>query len=172
MTRSNNQYVVLGKIGATYGVRGWLKVYPHEESLQSIFHYSPWFVSRDERTWQAIEVAENRLHGSALVVKFKGIDTKEAAASLTNQKIAVPRANLPPLKKDEYYWSDLIGLTVVTLSGEVLGKVIHLLATGSNDVLIVENEAHQKQAIPYLPDQVIRQIDLEKRQIIVDWEIL
>ena len=82
--------------------------------------------------------------------------------------IAITRAQLPALPKNEYYWSDLEGLTVINQAGVVLGKVIYLIATGSNDVLVIKGD--KELAIPYLQDEVITQVDLENGVIHVNWD--
>lgn len=161
-------YVVIGKVGSTYGVRGFLKIYPYAGSSDSILHYSPWFLNQGKNGWSIFKIEEGRTHGKGLIVKFVGIDTKEQASLQTGREIAIKRDQLPRLKKNEYYWSDLVGLSVIDQSGHFLGKVIDLVATGSNDVLIVKDQ--KEHAIPYLPGKVILQVDLTKQEILVDWE--
>ena len=110
----------------------------------------------------------SREHGKGIVVKFANYDTPEQSRLLTGKNIAITRSQLPPLKKGEYYWSDLKGLTVINQKGVELGKVTYIIATGSNDVLVVKGD--KEIAIPYLLDEVIKSIDLELGQILVDWE--
>lgn len=109
----------------------------------------------------------SRTHGKFLVVKLAGCDTPEAARQYTNAFIAVDRDELPALTKGEYYWADLIGLRVVTVTGDDLGRVDSLLETGANDVLIVKN--HRERWIPYVK-AVIQSIDLAHKIITVDWD--
>jgi len=73
---------------------------------------------------------------------------------------------LPP---HEYYWKDLINLTVVNLEGITLGRVERLMETGSNDVLIIKNNK-KEYLIPYLPKRFVKNIDLKTKQILVDWD--
>lgn len=162
--------IKVGKIGSTYGVRGWLKVRSYTEYGEGILDYKPWYLSKDNENWQPIEIEDGRPHGDRLVVKFSGFDTPEAAALLTGNDIGITRSQLPELKENEFYWSDLVGLTVINKDGEVLGTVIYLIATGSNDVLVVKGE--KEHAIPYLPGDVVLKVDLDKKEIHVDWEIL
>ena len=70
-------------------------------------------------------------------MKLAGIDDRDAAALWTGSDVAVDRDRLPALAENEYYWSDLIGLDVMTRDGVALGKVENLLETGANDVLVV-----------------------------------
>ena len=78
------------------------------------------------------------------------------------------RKQLPAAQPGEYYWSDLQGLEVVTLQGESLGTVDHLLETGANDVLVVTGE--RERLIPFVLGQVVDDVDLERGEIRVDWD--
>ena len=78
------------------------------------------------------------------------------------------RDQLPEPEEDEYYWTDLIGLTVNTLEGVKLGQVLRLIETGSNDVLVVNGE--RERLIPLLWDNVVIRVEIEKGIIVVDWD--
>ena len=82
--------------------------------------------------------------------------------------IFISPEQLPKTAKDEYYWSDLIGLTVETIDGVQFGMVDSLLETGANDVLIVQGE--RERVIPFLQGQTIISVDLDAGKIIVDWD--
>ncbi len=164
----NDEYVIVGKIGAPYGVKGWVKIQSFTDPLENILHYQPWYSANKENQWQEIATESRQVHGQALMAKFTGINNPEEARLLTGKTIAIPRAQLPILKKDEYYWSDLQGLTVVNKEGKTIGTVTSLIETGSNDVLIVKGD--KEFAVPYLPGKSILSVDLEKREIHIDWE--
>jgi len=161
----SNPYVVVGKIGTSFGIKGWLKVTTFSDQL---LDYSPWYITKDPG-WQEIKIEDGREHGRGLIVKLSGLNNPEQAKLLTGKLIAVKRSQLPALKKNEFYWNDLLGLTVVNQQGETLGTVSYLMETGANDVLVVKKD--KEYAIPYLPD-VIKQVDLEKRIIYVDWDLI
>lgn len=169
MTKAN-AYITVGKIASPYGVKGWLKVQSYTELGASIFDYQPWYIVNSKNVREVADFEEGRIHGNGLIVKFKNIDTPEDARLKTGQLIEIERAILPTLTKDEFYWSDLEGLTVIDLQGNNLGTVSYVLETGSNDVLVVKGV--KEHAIPYLFGTVIRKVDLEKREILVDWEII
>ncbi|HSW71291.1 MAG TPA: ribosome maturation factor RimM [Gammaproteobacteria bacterium] len=163
-------YITVGKIGATYGIQGWLKIHSYTEFGAGILEYSPWYLSSDEQTWQKTEIEAGKIHGNGVIAKFNGFDNPEEARLLTGKLIAVTREQLPILEKNQYYWSELIGLTVLDQNGENLGKVIYLMETGSNDVLVVKGT--KEHAIPFLQGSVILSVDLAKQEIHVNWEII
>lgn len=160
--------IKIGKLGSSYGIRGWIKVQSYTEFGINILDYQPWFLSRDGEKWQTIQVEAGRLHGNRVIVKFAGINTPEEVSTLTGNLIWIERHQLPETSKDEYYWSDLEGLTVINKDGSILGQVSYLIATGSNDVLVVKGD--KEHAIPFLQGDVILSVDLQKKEIQVDWE--
>ena len=168
------QPIVLGKMGSTYGIRGWLRVFSSTENAESIFDYQPWFIQRAGQ-WQLIELEGWKRHNQDMIIKVKGIDDRDAATLLTNCEIVVDAEQLPPLESGDYYWKDLMGCQVVTTQGYELGKVIDMMETGSNDVLVVKANLKdafgaKERLIPFLDGQVIKNVDLTTGTIEVDWD--
>ena len=170
MKKAEIAYITVGKVGSTYGVQGWLKIRTYTEFGASILNYTPWYLSSGDDKWNALDIEEGRIHGNGIIAKLAGFNTPEEARLLTGKTIAITRSQLPELEIDEYYWSDLEGLTVINSDGNVLGKVIYLIATGSNDVLVVKGD--KEHAIPYLPGKVVTSVDLNKQEIHVNWELI
>lgn len=172
MNKPEKATLTLGLIGKTYGVQGWLKIYTYTQPEDSLLQYQPWYLisETDKEKSIIVELEKTKRHGNGFIVKFAGINSPEQARLLTGKKINVLRSQLPKLKKDEYYWFDLVGLTIINKNGQLLGKVIYLLETGSNDVLVIKGD--KEFAIPYLVGDVIKHIDLDKQEILVDWEPL
>lgn len=166
MSGNSSDLVVIGRISGVFGVRGWVKVYSYTEPRESVLSYLPWQV-RVGGQWQAMRVSDGRLHGKGVVAKLDGYDDPESAKALRDVDIAVRRDQLPVPEKGRYYWSDLIGLEVVTLDGVVLGNVDHLLETGANDVLVVQGE--RERLLPFIP-QVVINVDLTGKKMRVDWD--
>jgi 16S rRNA processing protein RimM len=108
------------------------------------------------------------------VVRLKGIGDREVARTYSGADITVPTAELPELPEGEFYWHQLEGLTVLTVDGECLGKVDHMIETGSNDVLVVratDSSIDQRERlIPYLPEQAVTNVSLAEGSITVDWD--
>lgn len=171
MTETQSKYIIVGKIGATYGIMGWLKIQTFTEFGENILEYAPWYLSgSDNQDFEEITIEDGKPHGNAFIAKFPNINTPEEARLFTGKTINIKRSQLPELSKDEYYWSDLVGLTVKNQHGEVLGTVSYLIETGANDVLVIKGD--KEHAIPYLPGSVVLSVDLTKKEIIVDWELI
>lgn len=162
--------IVVGKIGSTYGVKGWLKIHSYTEYGPDITNYQPWYISNQSGGWDTFKIEDSNAQDHQILAKFSGIDTPEQAKVYAGRTIAITRSQLPQLPTNEFYWSDLEGLEVIDTNGQSLGIVQYVMATGANDVLVVKGT--KEHAIPYLKDTVIKKVDLTKKQIIVDWEII
>ncbi len=168
MINTKTDYVVVGKLGSTHGIQGWLKLHSYTEPAANVLMYKPWYLETPAH-WQPVKLEASRTQDKGILVKFADYDNPERARLLTGKKIAVQRLQLPNLKKGEFYWSDLEGLTVINADGALLGKVAYLLETGSNDVLVVKGD--KEYAIPYLPE-VIKDVDLANQVIRINWELI
>ena len=164
---SDDEVLVMGRIASPFGVKGWLRVNAFTTVADKLLDYSPWYL-KIKGQWQAVEPLAGRQHGKGLVVQLKTCHDREAAAALTGTEIGIYRSQLPPVDSDEYYWSDLIGMQVITEDDQVLGVVDHLLETGANDVIVVTGE--HECLVPYIREQVVKSVDLETRIIRVDWD--
>ncbi len=174
MSSQDQDLVVVGKLGATYGIKGWLKVFSFTEQAESIFAYTPWLI-KVKGEWQPIQVETWKKHGQGLVAKLDCCDLREEAQMYTNAEVAVPADQLPALSDEEFYWRELFGMSVVTTEGYDLGKVTDILETGSNDVLVVKANlkdafGQKERLIPFLDEQVIKLIDRAAQRIEVDWD--
>jgi 16S rRNA processing protein RimM len=163
----SEKFVLLGKVVGVHGVRGELKLESYTEPRTQIFRYSP-LLMRSAAGERTIDGCRGRAQGKGIVAELPGVDGRDAAMALVGTEIWVARSALPKAKPGEYYWCDLEGLEVVTVEGVSLGKVSHLVATGANDVLVV-NDAERERLIPFLPGQFVTEVDLEGR-ITVDWD--
>jgi 16S rRNA processing protein RimM len=159
--------VIMGKIVGAQGIQGWVKVQTFTEYLDSLLDYGTWYVG-NEQAWRPIKVLEANVHGKVLVARLDGIADRTAAEKYKGQLIAVPRDSLPKQEEGEYYWADLIGMSVENLAGEKFGIVDTLLETGANDVLAVKGE-NGETLIPFITS-VIQQVDMKSKTIRVDWQ--
>jgi 16S rRNA processing protein RimM len=157
--------LVLGRIASPYGVRGWVRIFSETEPRDNILSYQPWYLGEGCRPCRIVEA---RCHGKGLVAKLEGCEDREQAAALVGQEIAIRRDQLPPTGTEEFYWADLEGMSVETLEGISLGRVEHLLATATNDVMLVAGD--RKRLLPFLWGQVVRDVNLELARIRVDWD--
>jgi 16S rRNA processing protein RimM len=162
------EMVVMGCIGAPYGLKGWVHLQSYAEPASNILSYKTWYI-KIKHKWQPVEVREARAHSKSFVAVLVGYDTIEKAELLKLAEIAVPRSELPQLPPKEYYWADLIGMSVITEEGVVLGQLDRFIETGSNDVLVVKGETRE-HLVPYILDDYVLSVDLEARVMRVSWD--
>ncbi len=170
-----DDHVVLGRLTSPYGVKGWLKVYSYTGPMEGVLDYPEWVLRLGARL-ERRRLLQGRRHGKGLVALLEGCDSREGAEALAGAEILLPKAELPGLDAGEFYWHQLEGLRVVTREGVVLGRIDHLFETGANDVMVVKGALDpdaidgEERLLPYLPDEVILEVDLEKGAMSVDWD--
>ena len=160
--------VVIGKIGAPYGVRGWMHLHSFTDPKENIKDFSSLLIKKNKQEWESIKVLTTKSHGNNFVINLFGIDDRNQAALFTNCEVAVNYEDLPEIAADEYYCTDLLGLDVYNELGLNLGKVIDLFATGANDVLVVKGD--KEYLIPYVPKMYILNVCFTEKKVIVSWD--
>lgn len=163
--KSAHKTVALGYVSSVHGVRGWVKIHSWTRPMESILKYQPWLLGEEKKP---VKILDGRIQGKGLAVLLPGFEDREQAASLVGTQIFVRRDQLPATAKDEYYWSDLEGLEVITTSGQSLGRVAKLMETGANDVLVVRGD--RERLVPFIQGQYVTRVDLDGGVIAVDWD--
>ncbi len=160
----------MGRVAAPYGVKGWLKVLPLTAQTETLLAHQEWWVRRrGSETWQPHALESGRRHGATLLAQIAGPADREAAALLTGADIGVPRAALPATAANEFYWADLVGLSVVNRQEVVLGKVEAVQDFGAHPVLRVAAPDGTTRLIPFVPVYVDG-VDVAGARIDVDWQ--
>ena len=164
--------IVVGRIGRTHGVKGWLKLQSWTSPAENILEFAHLAVGT-KNGLERLRIDQSRWQSGNLLVHFEGYDEPELAGRFTGCEVAVEASELAELEAGEYYWHQLQGLRVINLAGENFGRVGHLLETGANDVLVVEPEAgsidDRQRLIPLVWERVVRRVDLQACVIEVDW---
>jgi 16S rRNA processing protein RimM len=159
--------LVLGRISGLFGVRGWVRVFSYTEPREAVLQYKRLLIGRNG-SWQATLVAEGQRHGKSVIARFDGVDDRDQAAALIGAELGVARDALPEPEDGQYYWSDLIGMTVVHSDGTELGTIDSMLETGAHDVMVVVGET--ERLIPFAMNEVVINVDLQEKRVDVDWE--
>jgi 16S rRNA processing protein RimM len=157
---------VLGRIGAPFGVKGWMHVESHTDPPEGLLQYRQWVLrlGTGERITRCL--AEGHPHSDRLVARLEGIEDRDQAAALIGAIIEVDRAALPPAGDREYYRADLVGLKVRNLENVELGTVGYFVDTPAGPMMVVQGaREHWVLAIP----KHLRKVDLAAGLILVDW---
>ncbi len=168
---TSEEFIPVGKISGIFGVKGWMKIFSFTEPRKNILNYSPLYMSK-RGEWVEVNVTGGRVHGKGIVLSFSDVTDPDQVQPLIGNELAITKQQLKPAGNNEFYWSQLIGLTVVSLQDEPLGVVASLLETGAHDVLVVEDKAQKTQRlIPFVMDEIVDSVDLDNSVIRVDWEL-
>jgi 16S rRNA processing protein RimM len=167
MYPQSDEPICVGHIIGVQGVNGWVKVFSDTSPRENIVNYSPWKIDTGEKVM--IASVTGRLQGKNVIAQISGIEDRDLAAELIGSKIYIEPEQLPKLKQGEYYWTDLIGMKVESLESEPLGTVETMLETGANDVMVLQGD--RERLIPFVIDEIVREVDLVNRRIVVDWKL-
>lgn len=154
-------FLVVGKLRRPHGVRGEILMDVYTDFPERIH---PGVVLYAGEQHQMLHVRSTRWHKSAMLIAFEEFSNREQVGELRNQIVHVPTGDRPPLPEGEYYHHQLIGLSVVTESGNPLGVIKEILETGANDIFIVKTPGSGDVLLPVI-DEVILDIDLDRGQI-------
>jgi 16S rRNA processing protein RimM len=158
---SQSRLIVIGEALKPFGIKGEIKVKPFTVSPDA-FTNSPVLIF-DETPYRVLRIRHDH---SAIFVLLEGINTPEQARELAGSMVKTDREHLPPKEEDEYYWFELIGMSVTTTDDRDLGQVTAITPTGANDVLHVNGE-YGDILLPLIED-VVLEIDLENNRMVVD----
>lgn len=164
------QFLVVGQVVRAHGVRGELRVKVLTDYPERLLHLDEVALSRidtpSRKDVEFFDVELARPHQDHLILKLSDLNDRDEADRMRGHYIMVALEDAVPLEDDEYYHFQLIGLTMVTDQGQVLGQVAEILETGANDVYIVRGEAYGELLIPAI-ESVIQKIDLDAKQITI-----
>lgn len=164
--QSKIEWATIGKVVAPFGVHGELKVYSLSDvpnrfaSLKAVYLLCPEpirYVIKNVRPFK----------GDFVLIKFADIDDPTIADTLRNAVVVVPLDQLAKLPPDSYYQHDILGLHVYTLENRLVGTIVDILITGSNDVYVVKATDGQQFLIPAIKS-VIKQVDLIRQMMYID----
>jgi 16S rRNA processing protein RimM len=159
--------IVLGRITGPFGVRGWVKIASYTDPPAQILDFARWRADGPGQPARELQPAEGRAHGKGLVVRLVGVDDRDSAIALGKPELWVEREALPALKQGEHYRADLVGLEVVNLAGELLGRVDHFVDLPANAVMVVVGE--RERWLPVGAGQMLK-VDAARGRITVDWD--
>ena len=186
------EVLTLATVLGAYGIKGWVRLWVNLEDPSALTHLSPLTLHKPSGHKPAghqpsdvpapaarpVIIEALQRQGKGYTARLSGVEDRTAAEALKGSDIRMPTAQFPQADDGDFYWRDLEGLQVWCEEGEsrlLLGIVQRLLETGANDVLVVTPSEgsidDRERLIPWLADEVIKQVDLQERTIAVSWFI-
>jgi 16S rRNA processing protein RimM len=158
--------VTLGRVGAPFGVQGWVKVQSYTEPREGIASYGQWSLVRNGAV-VSVRVLEWKRAGQGVAVRLEGVQTREAAQALTGADVQVDRSLLPPTGPKEHYLHDLVGLEAVNREGVPLGHVEGFIDLPAHPVAVLR-AGKVERLVPLVPPRLVA-VDLAAGRLTFDW---
>ena len=155
----------IGQIVNTFGIKGEVKVKPFTDDIKRFDKLKKVNIEQ-KNSKKEYEIENIKYHKDMVILKLKGIDQIEQAELLRNSYLKIDRNEEEPLEENTYYIVDLLGLSVYTEEGILLGILDDIYNTGSNDIYVVKESLGKQTLLPAIQD-VMKKIDIENQKIIV-----
>lgn len=157
--------VLIATVGAAQGLRGEVRMKPYTEDPLAVAEYGHLHAA-DGRVFEVLDIREAK---NVVVVRFRGVNDRNAAEALNGLDLYIDRSNLPDeeLDEDEFYFADLEGLEAVDAEGRSYGQVSAVFDFGAGDLLELKGQGRRPTLIPF-SEAAVLEIDLEARKILVD----
>ena len=159
------QFLQVGVISSTHGVRGEVKVYPTTDDVKR-FRKLKQVILDTGREHLTLEVESVKFFKQFAILKFKGIDNINDIEKYKGKSLLVDRANAVRLRKNEYFIADMIGLSVFTEDGEAFGTMKDVMETGANDVYVIDSIKHGEVLVPAIK-QCILDVNIEEGKMVI-----
>jgi 16S rRNA processing protein RimM len=168
--------VLVGHISGAFGLQGWVKIRPYSSNADALLDAPVfWLEAPNNAGQREVKRLSSKIHGEDIVARLGEVDDRNAAEALKGTVVKVSRALFPALPDGEFYWVDLLGLSVENLEGEQLGVVRAMMDNGAQSILRVAGaevpEAElikHERLIPFV-DQFVKEVDQQAKKIVVDW---
>ena len=164
--RSPDRLVLVGRFGAPQGVRGEVRVQSFTGDPKAIGAYGP--LTDAARRAEFVFERLRPLKAEMLVAKVRGVETREAAAALTNVELFARRDRMPEPSEDEFYHDDLVGLQAVTADGRALGRVVAVSNYGAGDIVEIAPEGGGEALLLPFTRAVVPTIDFAAGRMLVE----
>lgn len=155
------QYLQVGVISSTHGIRGEVKVFPTTDDVTR-FKACKELMMDTGKEKLMLEVESVKFFKQFAILKFKGIDSINEIEKYKGKGLFVTRQNAVKLKKDEYYIADLIGLCVREENGSEIGRLTDVLETGANDVYVIHMTDGRELLLPAIKECVL-EVNIEEQ---------
>lgn len=163
---NETEWATIGKVVAPFGIRGEVKVLSLTDIPNRFAELEVIYLGSDHIPYPIKSVRPYK--GDMVVLKLAGIEDATTVETIRNLDLSIPLSQLAPLPPDSYYQHDIIGLEVVTIDGQNVGKIVNIMVTGSNDVYIIKGKvAGREILIPAIKD-VIKQVDLIRKMMYIE----
>lgn len=159
-------FLEIGQIVNSYGLKGQMKIVPFTDDITRYSDLKTIYIEINKQL-KEYKIEQVKYHKNNVLIKLEGIDDINDTEQFKNCFVKVDRRNAVKLPKDTYFIVDLIGLEVFTEENVLLGKIVDVFPTGSNDVYVVKDELGKQILLPAI-SEVIKNVDIPNKKMIVN----
>ncbi|MEI6207659.1 MAG: ribosome maturation factor RimM [Desulfuromonadales bacterium] len=163
--KNADEMIPVGKISATHGIRGFLKLYSYSGNIESLECSETVFLKGKNGEFREFVLKNVSEHAGGFILRMDEFISIDQVQQFVGSELCLKRSQLPEPAENEYYWRDLIGLTVVTDQGLELGPVTDIFETGSSDIYVVHG-TDKEYLIPAVA-KVVSHIDIPGNRMII-----
>lgn len=160
-----DELIPVGKIIGTHGIKGLLKVFSYSGNIKSLQSADTALLKGKDGTLREYDVKSISAHAGGFILGLDGFSDINQVLYMNGSELCLKRSQLPVPDDDEYYWRDLIGLSVHTDQGVELGTIVDIFETGSSDIYVVRGGS-KEYLIPAIADVIVH-IDIPGKKMII-----
>ena len=165
---TDNSSVVLGRVTAIHGIKGWLTIRSFTSNQSDIFTYNLFIINNDKKI--DIKVDDYKILAKKIIIKIENINHIDQTTPFIDKDLFTHKKNLSKDDDSEYFWHDLTGCEVYNKANQKIGIVKFLERIGDNDIMIIgTNDKKKDILIPFIKTFVM-DVNIKKRSIKVDWD--
>lgn len=160
-----NDFLEIGQIVNSYGIKGFFKVVPFTDDITRFDKLKDIYIEKNKKL-EKKDIEEVKYHKNLVLLKIKGIDDINDTEQYKNCYLKIDRKDAVKLPEDTYFITDLIDIEVYNEEEQLIGKIVDIFPTGSNDVYVVKDELGKQILLPAIGD-VIKRVDIKSKKMIV-----
>jgi len=162
-------FLSVGKLANTHGVRGELKIFPFTDFPEVRFAKGKelLFISPEDGTQLKVKIVSSREQKTVFVVKLEGFDNINQVEKYKGWDVKVPKEEAVEAEDNAYYFHEIIGCTVMTNEGEELGAITDILTPGANDVWVVKRKGGKELLIPFIED-IVKEVNIAEKTVKIE----
>lgn len=159
------EYLEIGQIVNTYGIKGFLKIVPYTDDPRRFDKLKTIYLEKNGKV-EEVRIEEVKYHKNLVLLKLENVCSIEEAEKYKNSILKIKREDAVKLPQNSYFIVDLLGIDVYTEDNLHLGKIVDIFPTGSNDVYVVKDELGKQILLPAIKS-VIHKVDIENKKMTV-----
>ncbi|WP_369881107.1 ribosome maturation factor RimM [Anaerosalibacter bizertensis] len=165
MAGENMDYIQVGKIINTQGIKGEVKIYPLTDDISRFDELEKVYIGEEK---VLVYIEKNWSKKEFVILKFVGYDDINEVLKFKNEYLYIEEKDKIKLEEDSYFIFDIVGCNVLDINGNRIGIVTQVITNTGNDIYIIKSEDNSKNYLVPAVKQFIKKVDIENKEIIIE----